>query len=377
MVPVKRLLLATVLLLAALPACTASPTPKPEPATDDSASSEPPAPPQNPKAEKIINDSLLVCSGKMSVTRVGMQHRLPEHMVGTVIRTDSDLSSCKGQFLSIVSHGQDHYFGMPWFLDDEDKLPTIEEKIKDFTWKAMQLPFEVRIDHMNPTRDGLYPVTLTQQFEAGKVPLEGVVDPEGKVFFMGHFMPLDADASQDRLKAFAPYVAKAPTEGAAAPKVTIIEFSDFECPSCKSASGFLDPILKKYPEVKYVRYDLPLMMLHPWAFSAALAGRAIYHQKPEVFWEYKKQVYSNQDKLSAFTIDEFARHFAEDHELDLKKYDADLASPEIHADILKGVGAAFANNILGTPTYVVNGRIVDAGAGGVGLNEYLAKLMGK
>src|SRR6266852_1171081 len=109
--------------------------------------SPPPAPPQNPKAAKIVDDSLLVCSGKMTVTRLGMQHKLPATMVGTVIRTDSDNSSCKGQFLSIVSQGGDHYFGMPWFLDEQEKLSTIEEKIKDFTWKAMQMPFEVKIEH--------------------------------------------------------------------------------------------------------------------------------------------------------------------------------------------------------------------------------------
>lgn len=376
MLPVKRLFLATLLLLAALPALAAPPEPKGKPANDDTTFNEPPAPPQNPKAEKIINASLLVCSEDMTVKRLGMQHKLPANMVGTLVRTDSAHTSCQGQFISIVSQGGDHYFGMPWFLDEQEKLPTIEAKLKDFTWKAMQTPFEVKIDH-NRTRDGLYPVQLFQQYEVGKVPLEGEVDPEGKMFFMGHFTSLDADANEVRLKAFAPYVAKAPTEGAQTPKVTIIEFSDFECPSCKTASTFLDPILKKYPgDVKYVRYDLPLLMMHPWAFSAAVAGRAIYHQKPEAFWAYKKQVYENQDKLTTFTIDDFARNFAQDHELDLKKYDADLASPETRTDILNGVGAAFANNILGTPTYVVNGRMVDAGTGGKGLEAYVAKLLG-
>lgn len=379
MVPVKRLFLTIALLLATVASsclAAAPPAPKTDASAND-ATSDPPAPPLNPKAEKIIDASLVACSVQMTVAHSGMQHKLPENMVGTVIRTDSANNSCKGQFLSIVSLGGDHYFGMPWFLDEQESLPTLEAKLKDFTWKALQTPFEVKVDHTR-TRDGLFTVKLVQTYEAGKVPLEGEIDPEGKTFFMGHFTSLDADANQERLKAFAPYVAKAPTEGASTPKVTIIEFSDFECPSCKTASGFLDPLLKKYPgEIKYVRYDLPLLMMHPWAFSAAIAGRAIYHQKPEVFWEYKKQIYANQDKLGTFTIDDFARHFAEDHELDLKKYDADLVSPEMRGDILNGVGIAFSNNILGTPTYVVNGKTVDAGSGGSGLDAYVAKLLGK
>ena len=364
MVPVKRLLVSTALLLAfAVPML----------ADDD----EPAAPPQSAKAEKIVNASLPVCSQDMSIKRLGMQHKLPANLVGTVIRADSERNSCKGQWLSIVSQGGDHYFGMPWFLDEQSELPTIEAKLKDFTWKAMQTPFDVKIDNTR-TRNGLFKVVLIQQYEGGKVPLEGEIDPEGKVFFIGHFQSIDADPSAERLKAFAPFLGKAPTEGAATPKVTIIEFSDFECPSCKYAAGFLDPILKKYgSNVKYVRYDLPLMMAHPWAFSAALAGRAIYRQKPDVFWAYKKQVYENQDKLTTFTIDEFARNFAQDHELDLKKYDADLASIDVKNDILNGVGVAFANNIMGTPTYIVNGRLVDAGVEGKGLEAYVAKLVGE
>lgn len=357
----KRLLLSATLLLAvAVPVV---------------ADDEPPAPPQNPKAEKIVAASLPVCSQAMTVKRVGMMHKLPANLVGTVVRTDSDRNSCKGQWLSVLSQGGDHYFGMPWFLDEQEQLPTIEAKLKDFTWKAFNTPYEIQVDR-NRTRNGLFKVTLLQTYEAGKVPLEGEVDPEGKVFFLGHFLPIDSDAAAERLKAFAPYVAKAPTEGSASPKVTIIEFSDFECPSCKFASGFLDPILKKYGnDVKYVRYDLPLMMAHPWAFSAAVAGRAIYRQKPDAFWAFKKQIYENQDKLTSFTIDEFARNFAQDHDLDLKKYDADLASAEVKSDILNGVGAAFGNNILGTPTYVVNGRIVDGGDGKP-LEAYVAKLLG-
>jgi protein-disulfide isomerase len=359
---VKRLLLSTALLLAvAVPIL----------ADDEEA----PAPPQNPKAEKLVSASLPVCSAAMTVKRVGMQHKLPPSFVGTVVRTESERSQCKGQWLSIVTEAGDHYFGMPWFLDEQAKLPTIEEKLKDFTWKNFQTPFEVKIDRTH-TRSGLFKVVLMQQYEGGKVPLQGEVDPDGKYLFIGHFSPLGTDITAERLKAFAPYAEKAPAEGGKAPKVTVIEFSDFECPSCKHAAGYLDPILKKYgSDVKYVRYDLPLMMMHPWAFSAALAGRTIYRQKPELFWEYKKQVYENQDKLTAFTIDDFAHNFAADHELDLKKYEADLASPEVRAEILNGIGVAFANNILATPSYVVNGRNVDPGDDGKPLEAYVAKLL--
>jgi protein-disulfide isomerase len=338
-----------------------------------------PAPPTlNPKAEKIVNASLPVCSGEMTVQRLAMAHKLPSNMTGVVIRAESDRNGCKGQWLSISTNEGDHYFGMPWFLDEE-KAPTIEEKLKHFTWENMKQNFDVKVDRSRKTRDGLYPATLTQLFENGKVPMEGEVDPDGKFFFMGHFQPLAADAVDERLKALAPYLPTAPSEGSATAKVTVIEFSDFECPSCKNAAAFVDPIVKKYGgnDVRYVRYDLPLMMLHPWAFSAAVAGRAIYRQKPEAFWSYKKTVYDNQDKLTTFAIDEFARNFAQDHDLDIKKYDADVDSPEVRNEILSAEGPAFANGVNGTPTYLINGRIVDPGFEGKALDSYVGKLLGK
>ena len=100
-------------------------------------------------------------------------------------------------------------------------------------------------------------------------------------------------------------------------------------------------------------------------------------QKPELFWDYKEQVYANQDKLNAFTIDDFARHFAQDRDLDLKKYDADVASPELQASILAGAGVAFSNDVRATPTYMVNGTTVDPGNDGKALEAYVAALLKK
>jgi protein-disulfide isomerase len=207
------------------------------------------------------------------------------------------------------------------------------------------------------------------------MPVTGEITPAGDVLFFGHFYPIAEDIRESRLKTFNGLIEKSPATGAGAPVVTVIEFSDFECPSCQHASGYMPKILTKYGDkVRYVRYDLPLISMHPWSFEAAIAGRAIYRQKPDLFWMYKKDIYENQDKITAFTVDEFARGFAQQHELDLKKYDADVADDALHNEILKGIGVAFSNDIRATPTYVVNGHLVDAGAEGKGLEDYIASL---
>ena len=337
------------------------------------AADVPQAPKLSERAEKQLQEALPMCAAETTMERVGLQHKLPPGMTGVVVHIDSKRAACQSQWVGIATAEGDFFLGIPWFLDDTTGTP--EERLKAFSWKAMQQNVQPVIGKER-TRNGLLKVTLFQSTEAGKLPLEGEITPDGTIFFMGHFIPQTADYRVQRLKTLEPFITASPTQGAGNPAVTVIEFSDFECPSCQHAAHYMDPIMAKYAsKVRYIRYDLPLVTMHPWAFQAALAGRAIYRQKPEVFWDFKKQIYANQEKLNGFTAGDFARGFAEDHGLDMKKYDADVASQQLKDEILKGAGTAFIADVRGTPTYIVNGVIVDAGNDGKALEEYVAKLV--
>lgn len=330
----------------------------------------------SPAAMKLIKENLPVCSEATKVTYAPLQHKLPANLQAIMVRVESKRGSCEGQWLAATSAAGGFFLGIPWFLDDVKDQPTLEAKLKTFSWTKLQQNVTPTVTHAE-TRDGLYNVVLEQTTERGALTLEGEIDPAGTVYFLGHFAPVKGDLRQERLKNFSPIVTNSPVTGAAKPEVTVIEFSDFECPSCQRASGYMKPLLDKFGDkIRYVRYDLPLVQMHPWALSAAIAGRAVYRQKPQLFWEYKKHVYENQEKLTTFTFDDFARGFAQDHELDMKKYEADVSSPELRAEILKGVGIAFANDIRATPTYVVNGVTVDPGDG-TSLEKYVAGLLKK
>lgn len=334
-----------------------------------------PAPQLGERVDKLIKEGLPICSEPVKASRVGLQHKLPINLTGAVIRLESERSSCAGQWVALTSHEGGFFLGVPWFLDGV--TGSYEAKLKSFAWTNMQQPFEVSVEK-KPTREGFFPVTMFQITERGKVPMQGELDPSGSILFIGHFHPLNGNFLESRLKYFQPFLDNSPATGAAKPTVTVIEFSDFECPSCQHAAGYLKPILQKYGnQLRYIRYDLPLLTMHPWAYAASIAGRAIWRQKPEAFWEYKEQVYANQDKLSAFTFDDFARGFAQDHELDMKRYDADVSSPELQSAILNGVGTAFSNDVRATPTYMVNGAMVDPGSDGKALEKYVAELLKK
>ena len=331
--------------------------------------------PLDAKVEKAVREALPSCPD-LKLTATDLPYKLPTGFTASVVRIESasHRGTCDGQLVAATSPTGGFFLGIPWYFAGEEGA-TPEEKLKNFAWRNMQMTLTPVVDRSSRTADGLYRAALHETTEQGKVVIDGEMDPNGTIFFFGHFRRMNGDIRAERFKAFEPMFVNAPARGAKDAAVTIVEFSDFQCPSCKYAAGFVDPIVAKHAgKVRYVRYDLPLSS-HAWAFAAAMAGRAVYRQKPELFWEYKKAVYENQDKLTSFTFDDFARGFAESHELDMKKWEADVASQEIRADILKGVGLAFSNDIRATPSYVVNGALVDAGDGGKGLAEYVDNLL--
>jgi hypothetical protein len=267
----------------------------------------------DPKLEKAIRASLPVCAGA-KVAFEELQTKLPPRFKGVLVKVESANHHCDTQAAGVLSPTGGFYTGMPWNISAEEGT-TLADKLKNFVWRNFQMTATAEIDRI-ATQDGLLTVTLYETTEYGKIPLHGEIEPMSGIFFLGRFRRAD-DPVANRARIFDELLTRSPARGPADAKVTIIEFSDFECPSCRRAAGYVDPILAKHDgKVRYVRYDMPLSG-HPWAFPAALAGRAIYRQKPEAFWEYKKEVYANQDKLNAFMFWDWARGFAEQHELDM------------------------------------------------------------
>jgi protein-disulfide isomerase len=325
----------------------------------------------DPRLDRALRGALPVC-GDVKISYAELPLPLPDGFQGAFVKIESSRPSCAGRNAGVLAPSGAFYVGMPWPIGMEEG--SIEEKLKSFTWRNLR---EVATAEVDRTRnaDGLFSVTLLTTTEDGKVPMHGFVDPEGQIFFFGQFRSAGSDVSTTRARAFESLMKRAPSRGNESAPVVLVEFSDFQCPSCKYAAGYADSILARFRDkVRYVRFDLPLTG-HSWSFAASLAGRAIYQQSPELFWDYKAQVYENQESLNAFTIAEWARTFAEDRALDMERYDADVASPAIRQDLLSGTGLAFSNDIRATPTFMINGALVDPGDRGTALASYVDKLL--
>jgi len=143
----------------------------------------------------------------------------------------------------------------------------------------------------------------------------------------------------------------APARGGETAKVTVVEFSDYQCPFCDQAEGLVKQVLEAYPkEVKLVYKQFPLTTIHPQALPAAKAAVAAGRQGK--YWEMHDLLFENQRQLAPEKYTEFAEKLA----LDVPQFQKDMESPEVLAQINRDMQDGKAADVTGTPTLFVNGK---------------------
>ena len=145
-------------------------------------------------------------------------------------------------------------------------------------------------------------------------------------------------------------VAGAPQRGPANAPITIVEFSDFQCPYCAAAVPQIDALLKDYPtQVKLIFKQFPLESHSHAAYAAAAALAA---QKQGKFWQMHDAMFANRDNLTAQNILLLAQNLG----LDTKRFQSDLNSTEVRETIMRDVQDGDTAGVQGTPTIFINGQ---------------------
>jgi protein-disulfide isomerase len=161
-----------------------------------------------------------------------------------------------------------------------------------------------------------------------------------------------------------------PSRGPANAPVTVVEYADLQCPSCKQMHAVLNQILPRYPQVRYVFKDLPLTSIHPWAMTAATAGRCAFAMKLDAFWKLQDAFFTNQETISTADVWTKSIQFAVDAGLEEQSFKQCMTSPEAKAFIEASVNEARALNVANTPTTFVNGRRI-VGPDAESLEQYI------
>lgn len=135
-------------------------------------------------------------------------------------------------------------------------------------------------------------------------------------------------------------------------KVTIVEYSDFECPFCGRAFPTVEQVMETYgDDVRLVYRHFPLNSIHPQAQKAAEASECAADQGK--FWDYHDKLFANQDGVSA-GVTQFKK-WAVELGLNAAKFNSCLDSGDKAAAVQEDADSGSAAGVTGTPAFFING----------------------
>ena len=154
--------------------------------------------------------------------------------------------------------------------------------------------------------------------------------------------------------------------------VTLVEYGDFECPNCKQAAPAVKLLLQRFAgRVRLVWRNFPLEEVHPHALQAALAAEVAAGQGK--FWPMHDLLFDNQRHLKPAQL----RGYAERLEIDMVRYDADMADTVYLQRVREDIESGRASGVRATPTFYLNGVLQDVSAGLQSLFDRVEAELGK
>jgi protein-disulfide isomerase len=223
------------------------------------------------------------------------------------------------------------------------------------TWKVTEIrPSEVA---------GLAEVTFIITNAQGANQNRLLVSADGKRAVTGDILPFGARPFDDARSKLEKGV-NGPARGPAKAPVTIVEFSDMQCPHCQKASPVIDQLLVQEPEVHFVFQNFPLPS-HNWAEKAAsyvdCVGRAAAGSNDAV-WKFIQKTFEEQANITEANADEKLKGIASASGANGDEIAACATKPETKARIEASIALGKSVGVTGTPALFINGQSVPGGA---------------
>lgn len=166
--------------------------------------------------------------------------------------------------------------------------------------------------------------------------------------------PVEVYITKPRRPSFDVKVGDAPVTGNKNAKVTIVEFSDFQCPFCSKGAQVVTDLKKKYGDkiqVAFKNFPLPF---HNQAEGAAVAALCANEQSAELFWKMHDGMFAAQDALDLDSLKKLAKKLGAKPE-----FDACLDSNKYLAKVKADMEEGKALKVKSTPTFFVNGQMIN------------------
>ena len=220
------------------------------------------------------------------------------------------------------------------------------------TWKVN----EIRPSEM----PGLAEVSVVITNAQGANPNRLLVSSDGKHAITGEVLPFGAKPF-DNARAKLEKGVSGPAKGPAKAAVTIVEFSDMQCPHCAKAAPAIEQLLAQEPEVHFVFQNFPLP-LHNWAEKAADYVDCVGRGGNDAVWKFILKTFEDQANITAANADEKLKAIAAASGANGDEVAACAAKPDTKARVEASIALGKSVGVNSTPTVFINGRSLPGAA---------------
>ena len=279
---------------------------------------------------------------------------------GIVVAQTGSAQSQKTAAKAAVKPGAKASSGSP-AATDAGGLPT-EDTINSFlfqmfgydptiTWKVTEIrPAEV---------PGLAEVSIVITNQQGSNANRLFVSTDGKHAVSGEIIPFGAKPFEDARIKLEKGV-NGPAKGPAKAPITIVEFSDMQCPHCQKAAPMVESLLAQEPEAHFVFQNFPLPA-HNWAEKAAGYVDCVGRASNEAVWKFIQKTFDEQANITEANVDEKLKAIVTASGGNADEVAACAVKPETKARLEASLALGKSVGVNGTPALYINGRVVSAG----------------
>lgn len=239
------------------------------------------------------------------------------------------------------------------------KAETVETRVEQYLRNlyAWGPSFDVKVGPSKPSPiSDLLQVPVTVSMGGQSDTAVVYVSKTGNFLLRGELTDMSVDPFADIRSKL--HVGSSPSLGSADAKITLYEFADFECPSCRQLDLVLRALLPSHPEVRLVFKHYPLTEIHPWAMTAAIASQCALQQSPAAFWKFHDAIFDAQDVISPSNVWDKLQDLATQQGLNLEAYKSCIINPETASQIEETIREGHSLSVTATPTTFVNTRRV-------------------
>jgi protein-disulfide isomerase len=237
-------------------------------------------------------------------------------------------------------------------------LPS-EETVNAFLyqWFGYDSSMSWKIASIKPSEaEGLAEVNIILSSAKGQQASKLYVTADGKHTLIGEIMPFGAHPFLPTQKELERGV-NGPSHGPANAPVTVVEFSDLQCPHCKEAYPNLEKLMAEDKNVRVVFQTFPLPM-HDWAAKGAAYADCVSRSSNDAFWKFVKSIFDAQGDITAANADEKLTALADGAGVKGADIATCAAKPDTTSRVEKSLALGKSLDVDSTPTLFINGRRV-------------------